>query len=148
MENQQKIDVKVQRIHPDAVLPVYQTVGASGMDLCSVETDTIMPKSLEVIATGLKVEIPEGYEMQIRPRSGLAAKHGITVLNTPGTVDSDYRGEIKVILMNHGSLPFEVVPGMRIAQAVLVPVVKAVLSDETSISETARGEGGFGHTGV
>ncbi|PZM12221.1 dUTP diphosphatase [Rhizobium tubonense] len=133
-------------------LPAYETKGAAGMDLrAAVEEDkplTIQPGKRALVPTGLIFEIPEGFEGQIRPRSGLAFKHGITCLNTPGTIDSDYRGEVKVLLINLGEEPFEITRGMRIAQMVIAPVVQAQVSEITAGTETMRGAGGFGSTGV
>jgi dUTP pyrophosphatase len=130
-------------------LPVYMTHGAAGADLKAylAEPMILLPGQCATIPTGLRVAIPPGYEIQIRPRSGLARKHQITILNTPGTIDADYRGEIEVILMNHGTLSFIINPGMRIAQMVLAPVLQAnfIVTEELPI--TQRGEGGFGHTG-
>ncbi|MGD0664501.1 MAG: dUTP diphosphatase [Rhabdochlamydiaceae bacterium] len=133
-----------------AELPSYGSDLAAGADAraCLKEDIVIAPGDSALIPTGLKVAIPEGYEIQVRPRSGLALKNKITVLNTPGTVDADYRGEIGVILINHGREPFRVTPGMRIAQLVLSEVVQAHFSIEESLTSTARGEGGFGHTGL
>lgn len=143
-----KIPVSLQVSDPE-LMPVYATSGASGCDAKAaiVEPVTIEPGKVGLIPTGLKVAVPEGYEIQVRPRSGFAAKHGISVLNTPGTIDSDYRGEIVVILINHGPVPFVVTPKMRIAQLVLAPVVQAefVLQE---LAMTERGEGKFGHTGA
>lgn len=132
------------------LIPVYSTSEASGADVKAAirEPLIIAPGSSAVVPTGIRVELPEGYEIQVRPRSGLAAKHQITVLNTPGTIDGDYRGEICVILINHGKEPFIVTPKMRIAQFVLSPVVQAQFVLEKELSSTVRGEGGFGHTGV
>ena len=132
-------------------LPSYQTDGASGMDLMSIENVVISANSRMIISTNLTVEIPQGYEIQIRPRSGLAAKHGITVLNTPGTIDSDYRGEIKVILYNSSNEDYHIHSGDRIAQMVLAKVEKIILAkiaDKDELSVTDRGEGGFGSTGL
>ena len=131
-------------------LPKYQSEEASGVDLCaSIKSDiTIPPWEKEIIACGISISMPTGMEAQVRPRSGLAFKHGITVLNTPGTIDSDYRGEIKVILFNHGKNIFKVDNGLRIAQMVLCPVIEAKLSEVEIIDETERGEGGFGSTGT
>jgi len=131
-------------------LPAYATAGSAGVDLkANIASDlTLRPLSRALVPTGLFLEIPEGYECQIRPRSGLAAKHGITVLNTPGTIDSDYRGEVKVILVNLSDQPFVVKPGERIAQAVFAKVERIELVEVESLSETNRGEGGFGSTGV
>lgn len=133
------------------LLPAYATPSAAGADLRAHLGQSILlePGSSTLIPTGLKMAIPEGYEIQVRPRSGLALKHQITVLNTPGTIDSDYRGELCVILINHGKNVFTVEPGMRIAQIVLAPVVQAeFLLQELPLSKTLRGEGGFGHTGT
>ena len=131
-------------------LPEYQTHGASGFDLCAACDNSISlaPGEQVIVPTGLQAAIPHGYELQIRPRSGLAAKHRITLTNTPGTIDSDYRGEMKVILINLGKETFMIERGMRIAQAVLAEVLKARLILADNLSATVRAEGGFGHTGV
>jgi dUTP pyrophosphatase len=133
-------------------LPAYETKGAAGMDLrAAVDEDmplTLQPGSRALVPTGLIFEIPEGYEGQIRPRSGLALKHGLTCLNTPGTIDSDYRGEVKVLLINLGEETFDITRGMRIAQMVIAPVVQVGVIEITEGSETARGAGGFGSTGI
>jgi len=131
-------------------LPEYMTPGAAGMDIyAAVEEDmTIESGSRALIPTGLRLALPLGYEAQIRPRSGLAIKHGVTLLNSPGTIDCDYRGEVKVIVINHGSEPFTVKRGDRIAQMVIQPVIRAMLIETASLEDTARGDGGFGHTGV
>jgi dUTP pyrophosphatase len=133
----------------DLPLPAYQSAGAAGLDLlAAVETPvTLAPGARALVPTGLAVALPAGFEAQVRPRSGLAARHGVTVLNAPGTVDADYRGEIKVILVNHGQAPFTVDRGERIAQLVVAPVTTATLLAVDSLDETARGEGGFGSTG-
>ncbi|WP_404480160.1 dUTP diphosphatase [Novosphingobium sp. BL-52-GroH] len=128
-------------------LPAYATDGAAGMDVVSAEDVTIAPGGRHAVATGLSVAIPAGFEIQVRPRSGLALKHGISVPNSPGTVDSDYRGELKVILVNLGSAPFEIVRGDRVAQLVLAPVTRASWLKVDELDDTARGEGGFGSTG-
>jgi len=130
--------------------PFYATNGAAGADVCAKLEKSIVihPLQLQVIPTGLFFEIPEGYEIQVRPRSGLAAKHGITVLNTPGTIDSDYRGQLSVILINHSTTPFEVTDGMRIAQIVLASVLQGEFETVQELSTSCRGEGGFGHTGI
>ena len=128
-------------------LPGYATDGAAGMDVLSAEDVTLAPGERHAVATGLAIAIPQGYEVQVRPRSGLALKHGITVPNTPGTIDSDYRGELKVILINHGSAAFEIRRGDRVAQLVLAPVTRATWLRVDVLDETARGEGGFGSTG-
>lgn len=132
---------------PVLPLPRYETTGAAGLDLAAAEAVSIPPGAWRLVGTGLALEIPVGFEGQVRPRSGLAAKHGVTVLNAPGTIDSDYRGEVKVILMNHAGKPFDIQPGDRIAQLVLAPCVQAELELVTSLEGSARGEGGFGHTG-
>ena len=133
-----------------AVLPLYKTSGAAGADVCAFlkESVTIAAGKFAMIPTGLFFEIPEGYEIQVRPRSGLAAKHGVTVLTTPGTIDSDYRGEIKVILINLGQEDFIVNPGERIAQIIVSPVTLADFTITDSLSDTQRGEKGFGSTGL
>ncbi len=128
-------------------LPDYATAGAAGMDVLAAEDLTLAPGARYAVATGLAIAIPPGFEIQVRPRSGLALKHGITVPNTPGTIDSDYRGELKVILINLGDLPFEVRRGDRIAQLVLGPVVRATWLKVDELDETLRGAGGFGSTG-
>ena len=128
-------------------LPSYATSGAAGMDVVSAESVTIRPGQRHAVATGLSVAIPENYEIQVRPRSGLAFKHGITVPNTPGTIDSDYRGELKVLLINHGADDFAIARGDRIAQLVLAPVTQAKWDEVEELDETSRGEGGFGSTG-
>jgi dUTP pyrophosphatase len=134
----------------DLPLPEYKSELASGMDLVSAVTDpvTIEPGQVALVPTGIRIALPAGYEAQVRPRSGLAAKHGVTVVNAPGTVDADYRGEIKVILGNVSNAHFTVTRGMRIAQMVIAPVVQARLEEVASLEETARGDGGFGHTGT
>ena len=128
-------------------LPAYATEGAAGMDVLSAESVTLKPGQRHAVATGLAMAIPHGYEIQVRPRSGLALKHGITVPNTPGTIDSDYRGELKVILINHGADDFAIARGDRIAQLVLAPVTQATFEEVDELDETTRGEGGFGSTG-
>lgn len=128
-------------------LPAYATAGAAGMDIVSAEDVTIAPGARHAVATGLSMAIPPGYEIQVRPRSGLALKHGITVPNTPGTIDSDYRGELKAILINHGSEPFTIRRGDRVAQLVLAPVTRAVWEEVEQLEDTERGSGGFGSTG-
>lgn len=139
--------VRFQRIHPDAKLPAYATDGAAGADLCSVESLTIPISSWRLVPTGLRVEIPRGYEGQVRPRSGLALKRGVTVLNAPGTIDSDYRGEVGVILVNHSAFAVEIAAGDRIAQLVIAPAPQFVLEESFALSDTARASGGFGSTG-
>lgn len=131
-------------------IPSYQTIGSAGCDICAFLTEDYVLKAGEygMIPTGIKMAIQEGYEVQVRPRSGLAAKNGVTVLNTPGTIDSDYRGEVKVILINLGKNDFVIHNGDRIAQLVASPVTQAKFTSVDSLDETERGEGGFGHTGV
>jgi dUTP pyrophosphatase len=145
------IGVKIRRLpHGEGLdLPAYTTQGAAGMDLlAAVQAPvTIAPGQRALIPTGFCIALPEGYELQVRPRSGLALKHGITLPNSPGTVDEDYRGEVGVIILNTGDTPFEVTRGMRIAQAVLAPVVRAAWEEVDDLSNTTRGQGGFGSTG-
>lgn len=131
----------------DLPLPAYATSGAAGMDVVAAEDVTLAPGARHAVATGFAIAIPEGFEVQVRPRSGLALKHGITCLNTPGTIDSDYRGEVKVILANLGDSPFEVKRGDRIAQLVPAQVTRAALIESSDLDETDRGSGGFGSTG-
>ena len=134
----------------DLPLPKYETDGAAGMDICAALSAplTIKPMQREAVPTGLTMAIPQGYEVQVRPRSGLAFKHGLTVANAPGTIDSDYRGEVKVILINLGDAPVEITHGMRIAQIVFAPVATAAPKIVTHLDETERGAGGFGSTGT
>ena len=141
--------VLIKKLDPAVKLPEYKTVGASGMDLIAFlkEPINLKPKMSYLIPTGLSVAFSEDYEIQIRPRSGLAAKNNISVLNTPGTIDSDYRGEIKVILYNHGNNNFPIKNGDRVAQMILAPVVKMELEETLDLPETIRGVGGFGSTG-
>lgn len=143
------VGVEVKRLpHGHGLdLPAYATSGAAGMDVVSAEEVTIAPGGRHAVATGLSMAIPQGYEIQVRPRSGLAFKHGITVPNTPGTIDSDYRGELKVLLINHGHEPFVIARGDRVAQLVLAPVVQAAWTEVEELDATARGAGGFGSTG-
>lgn len=144
------IEVCVEKINDSVELPYYATEGASGADVRAylAQAITLNPGQSMMVPTGLKFEIPNGYEIQVRPRSGLAYKHQITVLNTPATIDSDYRGELKVILINHGQEPFVIEPNMRIAQLVFAPVTTARFElKEQILANTERGEGGFGHTG-
>lgn len=144
-----RVGVKLKRLpHGQGLdLPRYASAGAAGMDVVAAETVTIAPGARHAVATGLSVAIPEGYEIQVRPRSGLALKHGVTVPNTPGTIDSDYRGELKVIMVNLGTEPFAIQRGDRVAQLVLAPVTQAVWDEVEELDDTARGEGGFGSTG-
>ena len=141
--------VLIKKLNPEVKLPIYKTSGASGMDLMAFIQDPISLKSHSscLVPTGISVAFPSEFEIQIRPRSGLAAKNNITVLNTPGTIDSDYRGEIKVILYNHGDTDFVINNKDRIAQMILTPVIKMNLEEIDNLPETVRGEGGFGSTG-
>jgi dUTP pyrophosphatase len=143
------IEIELQRLpHGQGLpLPARATEHAAGLDVVAAEDVTLTPGARHAVATGFAIAIPEGYEVQVRPRSGLALKHGITCLNTPGTIDSDYRGEVKVILANLGSEPFEVRRGERIAQLVPGPVLSANFREVDRLSETSRGAGGFGSTG-
>lgn len=152
MKDQQKnqlVSVPVQ-IENEDYLPAYATSQAAGADVRAFlsEAKTLSPGSSCLVPTGMRMEIPEGYEIQIRPRSGLALKHQVTVLNTPGTIDADYRGEIGVILVNHGRNDFIIEPGMRIAQMVLTPFTKADFQISAELTTTQRSAGGFGHTGA
>lgn len=146
------VDIAIQRLlhGADLPLPAYETRGAAGADLrAAIDDDLILePGAYALVPTGIRIALPSGYEAQVRPRSGLAAKHALTVVNAPGTVDSDYRGEIHVILMNLGHDAFTVTRGMRIAQMVVAPVVQATFLETGSLDATARGGGGFGSTGV
>lgn len=144
-----KIRIKIIAKNPELV-PIYATLGAAGADLRAdlKEEVIIEPGTSVLIPTGIRIELPSGYEMQIRPRSGLALKNQVTVLNTPGTIDCDYRGEIKVILMNHGRQNFSVTPLMRIAQGVITRYVSAFFEEVAEIDQTGRGDSGFGHTGI
>ena len=149
MPSSDAVAVKVKRLpHGKGLeLPRYATDGAAGMDVLSAEDLVLAPGMRHAVATGFSLAIPPGYEIQVRPRSGLALRHGISVPNTPGTIDSDYRGELKVILINHGSEPFAIHRGDRVAQLVLAPVTHASWVEAEELDETERGEGGFGSTG-
>lgn len=144
------MEIKVKKLHPQAVLPVYMTEHAAGMDLCAVLEDAVVlaPGERMLLPTGLAMAIPPGYEGQVRPRSGLALKQGIALVNSPGTIDADYRGEIGVIVINHGRDAVTFQPGDRIAQLIIAPVTRAVLVETGSLDESARNARGFGHTGV
>ena len=143
------VKVLIKKLSSEVQLPSYKTLGASGMDLMAFikSSITVKPKTSSLIPTGLSIAFSEDYEVQIRPRSGLAAKNNISVLNTPGTIDSDYRGEIKVIIYNHGNNDFLINNGDRIAQMILMPVVKIELEETNNLPETIRGKGWFGSTG-
>jgi dUTP pyrophosphatase len=142
--------VPVRRLRPDAQLPDYQTEHAAGMDLaaCVSTPVELAPGEITMIPCGFAMALPEGFEAQVRPRSGLASRHGVTLANSPGTIDADYRGEIRVPLINLGQDAFTVEPGMRIAQMVIAPVARAVIEPVETLDETDRGTGGFGSTGV
>ncbi len=129
-------------------LPQYQTAGSAGLDLCTIEDFTLKPLERKLVGTGIRIAVPQGYEAQVRPRSGLAIKHGITLVNTPGTIDSDYRGEIKIIVINLGKKVVSFNRGDRIAQLVICPVIHAQLQQVVTLDDTERGLGGFGSTGV
>jgi dUTP pyrophosphatase len=143
------LTIQIRVLAPDVSLPVYATAGSAGMDLAaSLAVPTILePGAYALIPCGFAIALPRGFEAQIRPRSGLAANHGVTVLNAPGTIDADYRGEVKVVLINHGREPFTVAPRMRIAQLVVAAVESVAWSVTSELPETSRAEGGFGHTG-
>jgi len=144
------VKVLIKKLSKDINLPNYETIGSSGLDLIANNAEELLIKigEKQVIPTGIAVSVPRNYEIQIRPRSGLALKQGITVLNTPGTIDSDYRGEIKVILINLGSKSYKVIKGQRIAQMVLCPIVRAEFEEVSELPQSTRGEGGFGSTGI
>ncbi|PZO63012.1 MAG: dUTP diphosphatase [Pelagerythrobacter marensis] len=143
------VPVRVRRLpHGEGLdLPHYATAGSAGMDVLAAEEVTLAPGARHAVATGFALAIPQGYEIQVRPRSGLALKHGLSVPNAPGTIDADYRGEVKIILINHGAEPFAIRRGERIAQLVLAPVVQAAWVEVAELDDTARGDGGFGSTG-
>ncbi|HEX3073977.1 MAG TPA: dUTP diphosphatase [Ignavibacteriales bacterium] len=143
-----KMELKVKRIAEKAVLPHYAHPGDAGLDLYSIERKTIQPGESTSIRTGIMIQLPPNTEAQVRPRSGLALNYAVTVLNSPGTIDHGYRGEVKVILINHGKAPFEVEEGMKIAQLVIQSVLTVDVTAVDELSETRRGEGGFGSTGI
>lgn len=144
------VTIQLKRLpHGDGLpVPVYATSGAAGMDVVSAEDVILSPGGRHAVATGFAMAIPEGYEVQVRPRSGLALKHGISLPNTPGTIDSDYRGELKIIMINLSAEPFVIRRGDRVAQLVVAPVQLAAFMEVAELDDTARGEGGFGSTGV
>ncbi|MDT8284813.1 MAG: dUTP diphosphatase [Thermovirgaceae bacterium] len=144
---EESVRIGISRESEDIPLPSYATPASSGVDLCAAESTVISPGKRTAVGTGLRLEIPEGFECQVRPRSGIALRSGVTVLNAPGTIDSDYRGEVRVILINHGEEPFRIEKGDRIAQMVLVRVDRLVWKEVRHLSETSRGSGGFGSTG-
>ncbi len=143
------VSLRVKRLDPRATLPAYQSELAAGLDLaaCLGEPITIDPGRIAMVRTGIAIAVPPGYEAQVRPRSGLASKHGVSMPNAPGTIDADYRGEVLVPVINHGREPFTVTHGMRIAQMVIAPVAHARVAEVDSLDETRRGAGGFGSTG-
>ncbi len=151
MTNNITLEIKVLNNSEDLPLPAYQSAEAAGLDLYAAIDEktpqTLAPQAFVMIETGIAIALPQGYEAQIRPRSGLAAKHGVSVLNTPGTIDSDYRGEIKVLLINHGEQDFVIKRGTRIAQMIIAPVIKAHIKQVATLSDTTRGTDGFGSTG-
>ncbi|TCP32115.1 dUTP pyrophosphatase [Scopulibacillus darangshiensis] len=140
-------NLKVRLIHDDAHMPYQAHEGDAGLDLYSIEETTIQPGDSALISTGIQIELPKGTEAQVRPRSGLALKHSVTVLNSPGTIDEGYRGEIKVILINHGKSEFKIVKQMRIAQMVVAPVANVTMTQIEELTPSERGEGGFGSSG-
>ena len=142
-----RVEIKRLPNNEDLPLPAYETAGAAGMDLRAAESITLRPGARHLVPTGLSIALPQGFEAQIRPRSGLAVKHGVTVLNSPGTIDSDYRGEVKVPLINHGQEDFVIARGDRIAQMVIAPVTQVSWTEVSMLDETARGAGGFGSSG-
>ena len=141
------MELKVKRLNPDAVLPCYAHPGDAGLDLFAAEPLVLNPGKTGRVKTGISIELPAGTEAQVRPRSGLALKHGVTVLNAPGTIDEGYRGEVGVILINHGPAPYAIEPGMKIAQMLVKPVITVCVRETDTLSETRRGQGGFGSTG-
>ena len=148
MTSDSRVIVKVKRLIPEAQLPRYEHPGDSGADLVAVTDYTLQPMQWFAVPTGLSAEVPMGFELQVRPRSGLALKHGVTILNTPGTVDAGYRGEIKVILLNLGSVAFQINKGQKIAQLVVAPVAWGKFEEVDELSSSQRGNGGFGSTGM
>jgi dUTP pyrophosphatase len=142
------MNLKIKRLSDTAVIPQYAHPGDAGLDLVSIEAQTILPGESRLIRTGIAIELPENTEAQVRPRSGLALKHQITVLNTPGTIDTGYRGEVCVILINHGTQAFQVEPGMRIAQMVIASFIRVTVETVEALEDTMRSDGGFGSTGV
>jgi dUTP diphosphatase len=138
----------IKRLSPTATVPAYAHPGDAGLDLFADVSTSIEPGERKLVGTGISIELPPSTEAQVRPRSGLALKHGISVLNTPGTIDHGYRGEIGVILINHGRTRFDITPGMKIAQMVIAPCITVTVEESSALSGTARGQGGFGSTGA
>lgn len=141
------LELRIRRLKPEAYLPCYAHEGDAGLDLFACEAVTIPPGRFARVGTGVALELPPGTEGQVRPRSGLAARWGVTVLNAPGTIDAGYRGEVAVVLINHGPEPFQITPGMRIAQLVVAPVVRVQVVETERLTDSSRGTGGFGSTG-
>ncbi len=150
MQPQTPITVQIKRLRPGVILPARMTAQAAGFDVTAAiqQPITLNPGEIKLIPCGFAMAIPQGYEAQVRPRSGLASKHGITLINSPGTIDSDYRGEVHVPLINHGKSSFTIEPNMRIAQMLILPVPAVEMTEVTELDETSRGIGGFGHTGA
>jgi len=148
LSRNEPVIIHVKRLHPDAIIPKAAKSGDVAFDLCSTIDYELKPGERCVVPTGISIEIPRGYEGQVRPRSGLAIKDGISVLNTPGTIDSGYRGEVKTIMINHGSESFSITKGMRISQLAIRPVPEVEFIEVDNLSDTERGEGGFGSTGI
>jgi len=150
MSNRVRVQILRQPEAADLPLPAYATPGSAGVDLCAAVRDDVqlLPGERRLIPTGLRIALPDGYEAQVRPRSGLALRHGIGMVNSPGTVDADYRGELQVLLVNLGQEPFTIRRGDRIAQMVVAPVTQVAWQEVDALPESARGDGGFGHTGV
>jgi dUTP pyrophosphatase len=140
--------LKVKRLSPGAILPAYAHPGDAGLDLCAAVASSLEPGESKLVGTGISIELPPNTEAQVRPRSGLAIKHGITVLNAPGTIDRGYRGEVGVILINHGRNRFDIAAGMKIAQMVIAPCLTVIVEESRELSGTVRGQDGFGSTGV
>ena len=140
--------LKVKRLNTDAILPEYANPGDAGLDIFSVNEDIIQPQTIKLIKTGLAIELPPNTEAQIRPRSGLAIKYGVTIVNTPGTIDEGYRGEVCIILINHGTEPFQIHKGMKIAQMVIKPCYRVDVEEVALLADSARGSGGFGSSGT
>lgn len=142
------MELKIIKLHKEAQIPEYAHSDDSGMDLCSIDEVMLKKGEIKLIKTGISIELPKNTEAQIRPRSGLALKHGITVLNAPGTIDEGYRGEIGIILINHSNEDFQIKAGMKVAQMVIMPVLKPIIKIVNELSETSRGNNGFGSTGL
>jgi dUTP pyrophosphatase len=144
---QESMELKIQQLHESAIVPRYAHPGDAGLDLFAIEYQEILPGETQLIKTGIAIALPFGYEAQIRPRSGLALKHSITVLNSPGTIDAGYRGEIGIILINHGKKSFQIIPGMKIAQMIIAPFIQTNITVVRNLDSTSRANKGFGSTG-